>query len=84
MSLEEFEDNVDPKTKRYIGTKSIMDIGMGILYAGVGIFTLLAKEFHFQNEFIDSTAGKIFATLVIVYGGWRIYRGIKKDYLIDK
>ena len=84
MSLEEFEDNVDPKTKRYIGMKSIMDIGMGILYVGVGIFILLAKKFHFENEFVESTVGKIFAALVIAYGAWRIYRGIKKDYLIDK
>ncbi len=84
MSLEEFEDNVDPKTKRYIGMKSIMDIGMGILYAGVGTLILLAKNFHFQNEFVESAVGKIFAVLVIAYGAWRIYRGIKKDYLIDR
>ena len=84
MSLEEFEDNVDPKTKRYIGMKSIMDIGMGILYVGVGILILFARKFNFQNEFVESTVGKIFAALVIAYGGWRIYRGIKKDYFINK
>ncbi len=71
MSLEEFEDNMDPKTKRYIGMKSIMDIGMGILYVGVGIFILFAKQFHFQNGFVESTVSKIFAALVIAYGGWR-------------
>ncbi len=84
MSLEEFEDNIDPKTKRYIGMKSIMDIGMGILYTGVGTFILLARKFHFENEFVTSTVGKIFAALVIVYGAWRIYRGLKKDYFIDR
>jgi hypothetical protein len=84
MSLEEFEDRPDPKTKRYIGMKSIMDIGMGIIYIGVGAFILFAKKFNFENEFVDSTIGKIFAGLVILYGLWRIYRGVKKDYFIER
>ncbi len=84
MSLEEFEDVPDQKTKRYIGMKSIMDLGMGIIYVGIGIFILFAKQFHFQNEFIESTIGKIFGVLIIGYGGWRIYRGIKKDYFVER
>ncbi len=84
MSLEEFEEKNDPRTKRYIGMKSIMDFGMGLIYIGVGIFILLAKKFHFTNEFIDSGIGKVFAGLVIFYGLWRIYRGIKKDYFIER
>jgi NhaP-type Na+/H+ or K+/H+ antiporter len=84
MSLEEFEENENPRTKRYTGMKSIMDLGMGLIYVGVGIFILFAKKFHFTNEFVDSTIGKVFAGLVIVYGLWRIYRGIKKDYFIKK
>jgi NhaP-type Na+/H+ or K+/H+ antiporter len=84
MSLEEFEENADPKRKRYSGMKSIMDFGMGIIYIGVGLLILFAHKFHFSNEFIDSTIGKIFAGLVIFYGLWRIYRGIKKDYFIER
>ena len=84
MSLEEFEEKPDPKTKRYVGMKSIMDIGMGIIYIGVGTFILLAKKFSFENEFVDSAIGKIFAVLVILYGIWRAYRGIKKDYFIER
>lgn len=84
MSLEEFEEEPDPKTKRYIGMKSIMDFGMGIIYAGIGVFILFAKKFHFQNEFVDSTVGKIFGVLIISYGIWRFYRGIKKDYFIER
>jgi hypothetical protein len=84
MSLEEFEERPDLKTKRYIGMKSIMDLGMGIIYVGVGALILFASKINFHNEFVDSTIGKIFAGLVIFYGGWRIYRGIKKDYFIER
>lgn len=84
MSLEEFEENTDPKTKRYIGMKSLMDLGMGIIYIAVGIFIFFAKKFNFNNEFVDSSLGKIFAGVVFFYGLWRIYRGIKKDYFIEK
>ena len=84
MSFEEPDNKPDLKTKRYIGMKSIMDLGMGIIYIGVGIFIFFAKKFHFQNEFTDSIIGKGFSCLVILYGGWRLYRGIKKDYFIEK
>ena len=84
MSLEEFEENTDPKTKRYILMKSIMDLGMGLIYIAVGFTILFAKKIGLNNDFVESTPGKIFAALVIVYGLWRVYRGIKRDYLKDR
>ncbi|MGI8584539.1 MAG: hypothetical protein ACR2KX_20300 [Chitinophagaceae bacterium] len=84
MSLEEFEDDTDPKTKRYLLMKSIMDLGMGLIYIGVGFVILFAKKIGLNNEFVESTLGKIFAGLVMLYGLWRIYRGIKKDYLKER
>ena len=84
MSLEEFEDNTDPKTKRYILMKSIMDLGMGLIYIAVGIMILFANKIGLNNEFVESTLGRIFAGLVILYGVWRLYRGIKKDYVRER
>ena len=84
MSLEEFEDKTDPKTKRYILMKSIMDLGMGLIYIGVGIMILLAKKFGLRNDFVEGAVGKIFAGLVMLYGLWRVYRGIKKDYVRER
>ncbi|HEY8659227.1 MAG TPA: hypothetical protein VIL78_09325 [Hanamia sp.] len=80
MSLEEFENTPDPKTKRYILMRSITDLGMGFIYLGVGVFILFARQFHFYSDFTLSIPAKIFAVLAIVYGSWRIYRGIKKNY----
>ncbi|HEY8689979.1 MAG TPA: hypothetical protein VIM07_12150 [Chitinophagaceae bacterium] len=84
MSLEEFEDNIDPKTKRNILRRSIMDLGMGFIYIGVGFMILFAKKIGLNNDFVESTPGKIFAALIMLYGLWRIYRGIKKDYLRER
>ena len=84
MSLEEFEENLDPKTKRYILRRSIMDLGMGLIYIAIGVVILFAKVMGLHNEFAASTWGKIFAGLFVLYGIWRLYRGIKKDYLNDR
>ncbi len=84
MSLEEFEEAQDPKTKRYIMMKSIMDFGMGFLYIGVGVIIFFSKQFHLYTAFSDSIVAKIFAGLIIFYGAWRIYRGIKKDYFLER
>ncbi len=84
MSPKEFEDNIDPKTKRYILRRSIMDLGMGLVYIAIGFVILFAKQIRFNNDFADSIWGKIFAGLFILYGLWRLYRGIKKDYLKDR
>ena len=84
MSLEEFEDTPDRKTKRYILMRSISDFGMGFLYIGVGVIILFSKEFHLYNNFTGSVTGKIFAIMIVIYGAWRIYRGIKKDYFRER
>ena len=84
MSLEEFEENIDPNTKRTILRRSIMDIGMGMIYIIVGFMIFFAKKIGLTNDFVESTTGKIFAGLIMLYGLWRIYRGIKKDYIRER
>lgn len=81
MSLEEFENTPDKKTKRYILMRSITDYGMGFIYIVVGIIILFAKQVNFSSDFAQSVPAKIFAVLAIVYGSWRLYRGFKKNYL---
>jgi hypothetical protein len=80
MSLEEFENTPDPKTKRYILMRSITDFGMGFIYVAVGIIIFFGKEINFSTDFTQSVPAKIFAVLAFIYGSWRIYRGIKKNY----
>ncbi|MEO9020667.1 MAG: hypothetical protein ABI237_13610 [Ginsengibacter sp.] len=80
MSLEEFENTPDKKTKRYVLMRSITDFGMGIIYLGVGILILFAKQFKFSSDFAMGGLAKGFAVLVIIYGSWRLYRGFQKKY----
>jgi len=80
MSLEEFENTPDAKTKRYVLMKTITDFGMGFIYIGVGIIIFFPTQLHLNINLGDSIVAKVFAVIVIIYGAWRIYRGIKKDY----
>jgi hypothetical protein len=80
MSLEEFENTPDKKTKRYIVMRSITDIGMGIIYLAFGVFIFFAKQFNFHSEFAGSIPAKIVSVLAVIYGVWRIYRGSQKKY----
>ena len=80
MSLEEFENTPDSKTKRYMMMRSITDYGMGILYLGIGVMILFAKQLNFNNSFALSIPAKFLGGLAIIYGIWRIYRGFKKNY----
>lgn len=84
MSLEEFENEPDQKTKRYILMRSITDYGMGLLYLGIGIAIFFSKQINFGSVFMMSMAAKFFAALAVIYGVWRIYRGYKKNYLNER
>ncbi|MEO6136453.1 MAG: hypothetical protein ABIP35_14940 [Ginsengibacter sp.] len=80
MSLEEFENTPDRKTKRFIMMRSITDFGMGAIYVAIGAIILFAKQLSFNSDFAMSIPAKLFAVLAIIYGSFRIYRGFRKNY----
>ena len=86
MALEEFEkEQLNEREKGYVRMRSMMDIGMGLLWMGMGIFLVFIKKFSPDLAVqYDSTMFKIFGAVCIVYGLFRIYRGIKKNYLRDR
>ncbi|HYE53764.1 MAG TPA: hypothetical protein VD996_02940 [Chitinophagaceae bacterium] len=77
METEEKDD----RTRRYLMMRSIMDYGMGFFYILVAAFLLLAERFGVELAFPPKPFSYIFAGLCILYGGFRIYRGIQKNYL---
>lgn len=86
MALEEFER--DPNTERhkgYIRMRSMMDYAMGILWIGMGIFLLFNDYFQVKvSDRFDPVALKAFGGVCILYGGFRLYRGYKKNYLNER
>jgi tellurite resistance protein TehA-like permease len=84
MSLEEFEDNLTPRQKKYIQMQAIRDWGFGIFYLGMAFVLFFPETVGVATEFTQSGWAKGFAVLISAYGGFRIYRGIKKDYFIER
>lgn len=71
-------DYEEKRKRAYANRRSLMDLGMGIIYAVVGGFLFLADRFGM--EFPTKPFSYIFGALCLVYGGFRIYRGLKRNY----
>jgi len=86
MALEEFEkEEQSEREKGYFRMRSIMDYGMGLLWAGMGIFMFFIERFSLDiAKQYDANTFKIFGTVCFIYGSFRIYRGYKKKYLREK
>lgn len=72
-------DNSEKRSRRYAYMRSIKDIGMGILYVLIASFMFFSEKFGFELA-VDATIRYLFGGICVIYGGWRIYRGYKKDY----
>ncbi len=73
------------REKSYLRMRSIMDYGMGTLWAAMGIFLIFIKQFNTGLEArFDDPSMKVFGGICILYGLFRVYRGYKKKYLRER
>jgi hypothetical protein len=72
-------DAPDRRTKGYILMRAIMDYGMGVLIFFLGVFFVFSKKLGYDFN-VDNFYRYFFAGLCMLYGGWRAYRGYKKNY----
>ncbi|MGZ5286153.1 MAG: hypothetical protein ACXWB9_03165 [Flavisolibacter sp.] len=75
------EDFQDAERKRITKTRSILDWVRGIFFFIVGVFFVVysagdMKILNREPGQLDVAIGSLF----ILYGGWRMYKGYKKDY----
>lgn len=70
----------DKRQKAYANRRAIMDYGMGLIYTAMGAFFLFSEKFGVTLQFPTPPFSYIFAALCLIYGGFRIYRGYKKNY----
>lgn len=77
--IEEYEKK---KRKQIASMKALMDYGIGIIILLAGLFFLFRNKLNisFNESFPPNTMDKIFGTICIFYGAWRIYRGYQKKY----
>ena len=81
MSLDPNE-KLSERDKGFIRMRSIMDYGMGILWIGMGVFLIFIEKFNTGLEArFDDPVMKAFGGVCILYGGFRVYRGYRKNYL---
>ncbi|MBS1626528.1 MAG: hypothetical protein JSR09_01895 [Bacteroidetes bacterium] len=71
--------------KSYAIMRSIYDLGMGLLILSMGLFLLLGDKLKIDAIYrilisIDPLLRYIFGGMCLLYGSYRLYRGIKKDY----
>ena len=60
--------------------RSIADIGMGVLYSAAGLFFGFKEMMGVELDFPPEPFSYLFGGLCLLYGGFRIYRGVKKNY----
>ena len=73
-------DFEEKKRSAYSTRRSIMDIGMGILWSGMGALFILKDFIGVEMQFPEKPFDYIFGGLCLLYGIFRVYRGIKKNY----
>jgi hypothetical protein len=69
----------DRRKRGYVLRRAILDIGMGVIIFGFGIFFLIAPKLHVSFN-IDELYRYIFSGLCLLYGGFRVYRGVQQNY----
>lgn len=69
----------DSRKRGYVLRRAILDYGMGIIIFGFGVFFLVAPKLGFDFG-ITKDMRYFFAGLCLLYGGFRVYRGTRKDY----
>jgi hypothetical protein len=77
--IDEYEKR---KRKQVASMRALLDYGIGIIITCTGAFFFFREKFNipFNESFPPNTMDKIFGAICVLYGGWRIYRGYKKNY----
>ena len=74
------ENNFERKQRRKWGVQSIADITRAVIILAVGVFLLTGS--FFKIEFVMSIESFIrywFGGISLLYGGFRLYRGIRGE-----
>jgi hypothetical protein len=65
------------KKNKPVNVRAIFDIAMGLLYAGVGGTLAVSKYVGLEITFPPPEVITVFGAAAVIYGGFRVFRGIK-------
>jgi hypothetical protein len=71
----------DKRQKSYILMRRIYDFTMAALILGMAVVMLGAKKLNIEELIsIDASFRYLFGGICLLYGGFRLYRGFKREY----
>lgn len=71
----------DKQQKSYTLMRMTYDLAMAVLILGMAVVMLFSERLKIdQISSIDTTFRYLFGGICVLYGGFRLYRGIKRDY----
>lgn len=69
------------KQRGYAIMRMTYDLVMALLLLGMAAVMLFAEKLHIEQLIsIDPVFRYLFGGICLLYGGFRLYRGIKRDY----
>lgn len=82
-SYKYIRDSREKERKSYVTMRMVKDITMSILILCMAFLMLLGDKFRATYRIVANTDPFIrygFGGLCLIYGGFRLYRSIKRDY----
>jgi len=71
----------EKKQRGYAIMRMTYDLVMAVLFLAMAVGMLAAEKLHFEQMIaIDPVFRYLFGGICLLYGGFRLYRGIKRDY----
>jgi len=73
------EERTSNKEKSYRVMRTIYDVSMGVLMVGVAVVFLMTEKWNIEQLLLwDTWMRNFFGGVLLLYGSFRIYRGIKQ------
>lgn len=71
----------EKQRKSYRMMRMIYDLSMAVFILGMAFILLLAEQLKIEQlTMIDPMYRYLMGSMSVLYGGYRLYRGIKRDY----
>jgi hypothetical protein len=75
------QDFREKQKKSYRMMRMIYDLSMAVFILGMAFILLLAEQLKIEQLMLVDPMGRyLMGSVSVLYGAYRLYRGIKRDY----